>query len=49
MQEIVIPGLPKTGSNDHLGIGDDALGESGEVAPTPPPLQVIPPPIGVGS
>ena len=46
MQAIVIPGSPETGSNDYLGIGDDG---SGEAASTPPVLQVIPSPIGVGS
>ena len=37
------------GSNDRLDIGDDALGESGEAAPTPPTLQMIPPLVQVGS
>ena len=49
MQAIVIPRSLETGSNDCLGIGDDALRGSGEAAPTPPALQVIPPPVGVGS
>ena len=29
MQAIVISGLHETGSNDRLGIGDDALGGGG--------------------
>ena len=49
VQVIIILSSPKTGSNDHLNIGDDALGDLGEAALTPPSLQMIPPPIQVGS
>ena len=49
MQAIIIPGLPETGSNYRLDIGDDALGESGEAALTPPAIQMISPPVQVGS
>ena len=45
-QAIIISGSPETGSNDRLDIGDDILGE---VAPTLPVLQTIPPPVQVGS
>ena len=41
----IIPGSPKTGSNDSLDIGDDTLGESEEAALTPSALQMIPPPV----
>ena len=49
MQAIIIPGSPETGSNNRLDIVDDALAESGEAAPTPPALQMIPPPVQVRS
>ena len=49
MQAIIIPSSFETGSNDHLDIGDDALGKLGETAPTPPALQMIPPPVQVRS
>ena len=42
VQSIIIPSSPETRSNDRLDIGDDVLGESGEAAPTPPALQMIP-------
>ena len=47
-KEIIISGSPETGSNDHLGIGDDVQGEA---APAPPTLQTIlpPPPVGIQS
>ena len=45
-QEIIISGSPETGSNDHLDIGDDVLGEASS---TPPTLQTILPLTQVGS
>ena len=48
-QAIIIPSSPETRSKDRLDIGDNALGESGEAALTLPTLQMIPPPIQVGS
>ena len=48
-QVIIIPGSPETRSNDRPDIGDDVLGESGEAASTPSALQMIPPPVQVGS
>ena len=49
MQVIIILGSLETGSNNRLDIGDDALGESGEAVLTPLALQMIPPPVQVGS
>ena len=49
MQAIIILGSPKTRSNDRLDIVDDAMGESGEAAPTLPALQMIPYLVQVGS
>ena len=49
LQMIIIPGSPETGSYDRLDIRDDALGELGEAAPTPPMLQMISHLIQVGS
>ena len=43
---IIISGLPETGCNDRLDIGDDVLGEA---APASPALQTILPPTQVGS
>ena len=49
LQVIIILGSPETGSYDRLDIGDDALGELGEAAPTPPTLQMISHLVQVGS
>ena len=49
VQAISIPSSPKTGSNNRLDIEDNALRESRDAAPTPPTLQIIPPPVQVGS
>ena len=46
---IIFPGSPETGSNDFLDIRDDVLGELGAAASTPSVLQMIPPPVHVGS
>ena len=46
---IIILGLPDTGSNDHLDIEDDSLGESREAATTSLAFQMISPPVQVGS
>ena len=48
-QAITIPGSPVRRSNNRLDIGDDALGESREAAPTQSALQMIPLPVHVGS
>ena len=44
-QAIIIPGLPKTRSNDRPDIGDDILSEA---VPAPPVLQTVLPPAQVG-
>ena len=49
VQTIIIPSSPKTGSNNHLDIGDNALRELGDAAPTLSALQIIPSLVQVGS
>ena len=46
---IIILGSAETRSNDRPNIGDDVLGKSGEAASTPSVLQMIPPPVQIGS